>query len=66
MVEVNRTKVLPQVGVTHSGGGFRAISRQAGSVDWACKHVHFTDRSARNCAELHLKTSDRIVKGATA
>ena len=44
-----------QAAVTFGGGGFRAISTRAGLVEWACKHVHFTDRSARNCAEQHVQ-----------
>ena len=55
MANDNHTENLSQAAVTQSGGGYRAISTQAGTVDWACKHVHFTDRSARNCAEQHVQ-----------
>jgi hypothetical protein len=64
MVNDTRTDAS-QAGVTLSGGGYRAISTHAGLVDWACKHVHFTDRSARNCAEEHLRNDGESVKGAT-
>jgi hypothetical protein len=50
---------------TRDGGGFRAISTHAGQVDWACKHVHFTDRSARNCAEEHVRQAANAFHGAT-
>ena len=55
MDDGNRTDELSTADVTQSGGGYRAISTHAGAVDWACKHVHFTDRSARNCAEQHVQ-----------
>jgi hypothetical protein len=44
--------------VVISGGGYRAVNTSAGSVEWSCRHVHFTDRSARNCAEQHLKATN--------
>jgi len=44
----------PTSSVTFSGGGFRAIMTRADVVEWSCEHVHFTDRSARNCAERHV------------
>ena len=61
----NRTEEQSEAAVTHNGGGFRAISTQAGIVEWSCKHVHFSDRSARNCAEQHLKLAppDRTPAG---
>jgi hypothetical protein len=46
--------------VTLSGGGYRAITTRDGAVGWACKHVHFTDRSARNCAEEHVKHAQPV------
>jgi hypothetical protein len=54
-----------QAAATRDGGGFRATSTHAGLVDWACKHVHFTDRSARNCAEKHLRNGSKSLHGAT-
>jgi len=45
----------PEPAVVTGGGGYRAVNTRGGNVAWSCKHVHFTDRSARNCAEQHLK-----------
>jgi hypothetical protein len=41
-------------GVAPSGAGYRAIVSRDGHVAWSCPHVHFTDHSARTCAEQHL------------
>ena len=40
--------------VAPSGAGYRAIVSSDGRVSWSCPHVHFTDHSARVCAEQHL------------
>ena len=38
-----------------SGSGYRAIITDDGHVVWSCSHVHFTEHSARVCAEQHLR-----------
>lgn len=40
--------------VAPSGTGYRGITTRDGGVTWSCPHVHFTDHSARKCAERHL------------
>jgi hypothetical protein len=42
-------------GFVPSGSGYRAVVTSDGRVVWSCRHVHFTDHSARACAEQHLK-----------
>ena len=63
MVNDTRTDAS-QAATTREGGGFRGISTHAGLVDWACKHVHFTDRSARNCSEEHVRKAATAFQGA--
>jgi hypothetical protein len=41
-------------GVAPSGGGYRAIITSRHRVIWSCSHVHFTEHSAKACAERHL------------
>lgn len=36
------------------GAGFRAVITDAGRVVWACRHVHFTDHSAKADAQAQL------------
>ncbi len=43
-------------GVAPSGGGYRAIIASGDRIIWSCSHVHFTERSAKACAERHLAT----------
>jgi len=38
-----------------SGAGYRATVSRDGPVMWLCRHVHFTDHSARACAERYLR-----------
>ena len=40
--------------IAPSGAGYRAIVSRDGRVAWSCPHVHFTDHSARICAEQHF------------
>jgi hypothetical protein len=62
MDDMNIVEELAKVEVTRGPDGFRAVSVEAGVVGWACKHVHFTDRSARNCAELYARTAGRGIE----
>lgn len=41
-------------GVAPSGSGYRAIITSRDRVIWTCSHVHFTEHSAKACAERHL------------
>ena len=43
-------------GVLMTGGGYRAIITDATHKSWSCPHLHFTDHSARACAERLLRT----------
>ena len=43
-------------GSVASGGGHRAVITGVTRDSWSCPHVHFTDHSARACAERHLST----------
>lgn len=43
-------------GVAAGGGAYRAIVIDATRRPWSCVHVHFTEHSARACAERHLRT----------
>ena len=47
----------PTPDVVPSGGGYQAVVRRDGRMVWSCRHVHFTDHSARHCAEQHLAPS---------
>lgn len=42
-------------GVVAGSGGYRAIITGQIRKSWSCPHVHFTDHSARACAERHLR-----------
>jgi hypothetical protein len=46
-------------GFVANGGGYRAVVTRDGEVVWRCAHVHFTDHSARACAERELKRFKR-------
>lgn len=43
-----------QPGILPSGSGYRAVVSRDGMVAWSCPHVHFTDHSARACAERRV------------
>ena len=45
---------LPTAGVTTSGGSYRATTESAAGI-WLCPHVHFTQQSARSCADQHVR-----------
>lgn len=45
---------LPTAGVTPSGSAFRATATVEGDT-WLCAHVHFTQQSARTCADQHVR-----------
>jgi len=40
--------------VAPSGTGYRAIITRGSLVVWSCPHVHFTDHSARSCAQQNM------------
>jgi len=42
-------------GAVASGGGYRAIITDVTRESWSCPHVHFTEHSARACAERHMR-----------
>ena len=37
-----------------SGGAYLAILTSGDRTVWSCSHVHFTEHSAKTCAERHL------------
>ena len=43
-------------GSVASGTGYRAMVSDDERRLWSCSHVHFTEHSARACAEQHLRT----------
>lgn len=51
-------EVVLKPGFETSGSGYRAVVTSSERVVWSCRHVHFTDHSARACAERHLKQLD--------
>ena len=54
MLDHNAEDSLPTAGVTTSGGSYRAKATN-GADTWLCPHVHFTQASARTCADQHVK-----------
>lgn len=44
-------------GVAPSGTGYRAMATSGDRIIWSCSHVHFTEHSAKACAERHLATA---------
>jgi hypothetical protein len=52
-----------QPGVVSSGGGYRAIFTVGDRRVWSCPHVHFTEHSARACADRHFR---KVAPAATA
>ena len=56
---------LPTAGVTTSGGSYRAKAT-TGADTWLCPHVHFTQGSARTCADQHVKKIARATRGLLA
>ena len=46
----------PKPGSVASGSGYRATVFDDERRLWSCPHVHFTEHSARACAEEHLRT----------
>jgi len=40
--------------VAPSGTGYRATITSGDRIVWSCSHVHFTEHSAKACAERHL------------
>lgn len=54
-----RPDVLP------TGGGYRALVRRGGAIVWSCFHVHFTEHSARACAERRLRDNGTTHGGDT-
>ncbi len=51
-------EVVLKPGFVNSGSGYRAVVTSGERVVWSCRHVHFTDHSARADAERHLKQLD--------
>jgi hypothetical protein len=45
-----------------SGGAYRAMTAGGGGT-WLCAHVHFTQQSARSCADEHV---GKLAKAAGA
>jgi len=60
MVHDTTTEASPRAGVAWGGPGYRAITTSGGRVAWACAHVHFTDPSARACAERHVMRGRKL------
>lgn len=56
---------LPMAGVTTSGGSYRAKAT-TGADTWLCPHVHFTQGSARTCADQHVKKAAKAPHGVLA
>ena len=54
MSDNNAEDGLPAAGVTTSGGSYRAMTTGSGET-WLCPHVHFTQQSARTCADQRVK-----------
>ena len=50
--------------VFQNGGAFRAQLKRGDVVVWSCPHLHFTDHSAKACAERHLAEIAGHVEGA--
>ena len=38
-----------------NGGAYRAQLKRGDQVVWQCPHMHFTDHSAKACAERELR-----------
>jgi len=53
-------------GVAQSGGAYRAELKRGDTVVWSCAHLHFTDHSARSCAERHAAHDRRAAELAGA
>jgi len=49
----------PKAGATPSGGAFRGVVTVNGQRIWVCPHVHFTDHSAKACAERQMRSGAR-------
>jgi hypothetical protein len=49
------TDDAPTAAVFQSGGAYRAQIKRGDNVVWQCPHLHFTDHSAKVCAERHLR-----------
>lgn len=55
MAHDNAADTVPTPGVIASGGAYRATVTGDGGT-WRCPHVHFTQQSAKACAERHVST----------
>ena len=51
---VRRDPMAVEPGVVQIGTGYRGVARYKGILIWRCPHVHFTEHSARSCAEGRL------------
>ena len=49
------TDDAPTPAVFVNGGAYRAQLKRGDQVVWQCPHLHFTDHSAKACAERHLR-----------
>jgi hypothetical protein len=58
MVEQTVTEESRKPGVAPSGSGYRAIVTSGGDLVWSCSHVHFTEHSARACAERYVTATE--------
>ena len=54
MTRDNTGVELPAPGVIISGGTYRATTT-GGENTWLCPHVHFTQQSARTCADQRVR-----------
>lgn len=65
MSDTNGEDTLPTASVTTSGGSYRAMTT-GGAETWLCPHVHFTQGSARTCAERRVKKVVTATRGLLA
>lgn len=58
MTEQTVTEESRTPGVAPSGSGYRAIATSPGHPVWSCSQVHFTQHSARPCAERDVTATE--------